>query len=346
MKEIIELLKKFQQGYEEKNLENVNPLMAELFLDRKDLLTLGTGTNEVCIGHAEVTELIRSDWDGGWGDFKIDIDGAKIDVDGDIAWFYADCTVKYSFKNADDKEFNRHNEFIQEIIKNKKGTSKQKLSTLNWFLGLHYHQRQSEERDYLWPSELSGMLVKENGVWKIATLHFSIPKSNYPDERLEDKSDYDYRIGVDLTKNKIATHKGNQANDKVLKLLKELEDQLIGDNEFGDLHFDSEQVLVFDVGQFSWLMAFGTIKKQMSEDEIFSHSLQEIESLLNLNISEENKLFEVKRSVAYALKEVASGTEFTWLVRLTAVVQKVRNGYVFRQKHFSYPFDWIFEGKY
>jgi len=344
MKEIIDVLEKFQLGYDERNLDNVDMLMAEVFSERQDLLTLGTSTGEVCIGREEVKRLIHDDWKG-WGDFKIDIESAKIFSDENAAWFYADCTVKYTFEDADDKEFKRYGDYIREIIDKEDATSKQKLSFLNWALGLHFHQRRSGKREHLWPSELSGMVVKENDSWKIATLHFALAKPNFPDERLEDPFE-DYQVYADKKRNKIISHKGNKADDKLQCLLKELESELANDNKLGGLHFDSEQVLVFDIGKYAWVMAFATIKKRMLEDEVFDYSVQEISDSLDSDLSPEDMLFSAKRSIAYALKEVASGTDFTWLIRLTAVVEKVENGYQFRQRHFSYPFEWIFEGKY
>jgi len=344
MKEIIDVLCRLQQGYDERDLENVEMFMAEVFSDRQDLLTLGTSTGEVCIGREEVKKLIYDDWKG-WGDFKINSDDASIYSDGGVAWFYADCTVKYEFEDANDKEFKRYNEYIREIVDQEDATSKQKLSFLNWALGLHYHQRRSSKREHLWPSELSGMVVKENDSWKIATLHFAMAKPNYPDERLEDPYE-DYQLYADNKRNKIISHKGNKADNELLNLLRELESELVNDDELGGLHFDSEQVLVFDTGKYAWIMAFATTKKRMTEDEVFDNSLEEISTLLNSASSPEDKLFSAKRSVAYALKEVASGTDFTWLIRLTAVVQKVKGGYEFRQRHFSYPFEWVFEGKY
>ena len=88
------------------------------------------------------------------------------------AWFYTNCTVKYSFQDADDAENKRYLDFIKSITENQNATSKQRLAFLNWALTIHFHERKPGKREYLWPSELSGMLVKENGVWKIVTLHF------------------------------------------------------------------------------------------------------------------------------------------------------------------------------
>ena len=344
-REIANVLTKLQKGYDEKKPENTSALMAEIFSDRPDLLTLGTGSWEVCLGRDEVMKLIHDDWDGGWGDFKIDIDRAKIEAKGNTAWFYANCTVKYSFQDADDGENKRYLDFIKSITENQNATSKQRLAFLNWALTIHFHERKPGKREYLWPSDLSGMLVKENGVWKIVTLHFAMEKPNYPDERLEELV-AGYREGHNHTKNKIFAHNGNKADDMLVHLLKELENDMADDNELGSLHFDYEQVLMFDAGQFVWVMALGTTEQSISEREIFDRSLQEIGKLIDADLPPEDRLLKVKRCIAYAIKETASGAGFTRPIRLTAIVEKSEKVYEFRHKHFSYPFYWVFEGKH
>jgi len=336
MIEIIDILKKFQTGYDEKNTQNITAFMDELFSDRQDLLTLGTNTWEVCLGSDEVTKLIHDDWNGSWGDFKIDMATVKIDVDGSVAWFYADCTLKYKFKDADEKAFERYNKQVREIIANENATPKQRLSFLNWVFGLHFHQRTPSEREYLWPSEFNGMLIQENDKWKIATLHFAAAKPSYPSVRFEDTVE-NYEAITDAMRKKMMAHNGNKADSELVDFLKETEKSL---------QFNSDQIAVFTAGHFSWVMALVTEKKSISEDEIFEKSLSEIEDVLNSNLSEEEKLFSSKRNIAYALKEVASGATYTWVVRLTAVVEKTENGYKVRNKHLSYPFPWLLEGIY
>ena len=68
---IIDVLRELQNGYNEKVPANAPCLMDKIFSSRQDLLGLGTGTGEICLGRDEIEELIRSDWDGGWGNFVI-----------------------------------------------------------------------------------------------------------------------------------------------------------------------------------------------------------------------------------------------------------------------------------
>jgi len=345
MKEITDVLMILQKGYEDKNPKYASTLFTKIFSNRQDLLILGTGSWEICLGRDEATKLIYDDWNGGWGDFKIDIDGAKIEVDGECAWFYADCTVKYSFQDSDDAEYKSYVDFVKSITDNQNATPKQKLAFLNWALGIHFHERKPGKRDYFWASELSGMLVKENDMWKISSLHFAITKPNYPDERFEEIVN-DYHEGYNHTKNRILSHNGNKVDDKLLHLLKRLENEMSDNSESHGLHFDPEQILMFDAGRFAWVMALGMEKQSISESEIFDRSLQEIEELLQIDLMPEDKLFQIKRNITYAIKEAASGTEYTWPIRLTAIVEKSEDDYRFRHKHFSYPFYWIFEGKH
>ena len=127
--------------------------------------------------------------------------------------------------------------------------------------------------------------------------------------------------------------------------MKQFENEQANDAKWDALCFDSKQILVFDTGRFVWIMALGVAKQTISEEEVFNKSLKEIETLFDSDLPPGDKLFQVKRNITYALKEVASGAEFTWPIRMTAVVEKAGDGYKFRHKHFSYPFNWVIEGK-
>ena len=333
MKEIIDILKKFQKGYDEKIPENAPALIANIFSDRQDL---GTGTGELCFNRDEVMELIRSDWDGGWGDFKIDIANAKIEVDGDIAWFFANCNLKYTFEDSAERD-EYTVEIIKDAIEKTTASPEQRLSFLSWCLALRCHHWREPKREHFWPSEISGMMVKENGGWKIAAIHFATDKPDYPDERFEQLTE-EYQSLYQWQKEKILTHNGENKPDKeLLDSLRRPEDGFI---------IDLEQVAVFGAGQFFWIMAFGVEEKEISEDEVMERAFEEISDTIVSDMPAQDKILAAKRSIGYALKEAANGAKFTWPIRLTAVVEKTDNGYKFRHKHFSYPFGWIIEGKF
>ena len=334
MNEIIDVLMKLQKGYDEKIPDNAPALMANIFSNRQDHLTFGTGTNELCFSRDEVMELIRSDWDGGWGDFKMDIPNAVIEVDGDVAWFFADCTVKYHYEDTQEN-YAYFAETAYEYATNEKATPKQRLSHINWVLGLRFHQRTDGKREYLLRAEFSGMLIKEGGSWKIVAMHFATPKPDYPDSRFED-TNRDYTSEYKSQKSKFDNYPQNVANDKIVELINGIE---------SSLSFERQQVRVLEYGDFMWVMTVGVQKKVISEDEVLNGSLQDIKRLHESDLPSDEMLYLMKRSTMYALKEISSGSEFTWQVRVSAIVEKKKDGYVIRHKHLSYPCDWIIEGK-
>lgn len=81
---IIEQLEKFQAGYTARDLDQVDPFIADLF-SQENLLVLGTMPDEIYSGQREVSKLIYSDWNA-WGDVVFLIDSAHISSAGNVAW--------------------------------------------------------------------------------------------------------------------------------------------------------------------------------------------------------------------------------------------------------------------
>ncbi len=87
--EIIATMEKFQKGYDERNLNQVDRFVEELFVNEDDLIIIGTGDGEHCKGVEEVRELIQIDWEY-WGNFKLDLENAVISNHGEVAWVVCD----------------------------------------------------------------------------------------------------------------------------------------------------------------------------------------------------------------------------------------------------------------
>ncbi len=82
--EIVEQLRKFQDGYTNRDTSQVNVFMDQLF-SQDNLLLLGTMPQEILIGQAKAARLIFSDWKS-WGDCTFLIDDAYISTEGKVAW--------------------------------------------------------------------------------------------------------------------------------------------------------------------------------------------------------------------------------------------------------------------
>jgi len=381
--EVREVLRQFQNGYTKRDIKNIDYFVEELFIISDDTYILGTGTGELFLGIEQVKTLLKNDWEY-WGDVNIDLENIHIDIENEVAWFAAAGTVKYTFQDTVERYDNYLN-FIKNKTKESELTARQKVALINWVLALTYHQRLDKQREYLWALRLSGVLLKDNGKWKFAQLHFSIPKSNFPDERFENSNEF---IISYENQNAIADkylNSKSQIDIEIKSLFESLETELFGqhdiskeliskyftidsapyiigaDNkwyigadqikEFFDinsgttLELDIEHAIVSKQSRITWVTVCGLLKGSLTEEELYERVLDDIDNLSQANVSSKDKLFAIHRSVSYALKESASGENFTCPIRLTAVVKNHMGRPVFQNIHFSFPCYWIFEGK-
>lgn len=91
--EIIEQLKKFQNGYTLRDASQLTAFMGQLF-SQENILVLGTMPSEILIGQNKVSRLVLSDWKS-WGDCTFLMDNAYISSAGSVAWISTIGYVKF-----------------------------------------------------------------------------------------------------------------------------------------------------------------------------------------------------------------------------------------------------------
>lgn len=62
------------------------------------------------------------------------------------------------------------------------------------------------------------------------------------------------------------------------------------------------------------------MKQNLTEDELPLRILNELGNLFQSELTSEEKLFAIHRSIVYVLKESATGADYTYPIRLTAVI--------------------------
>jgi len=91
--EIVEQLHRFQDGYTERDISQLDPFMKDLFsLD--NILILGTMPQEILRNFERATVLVSSDWRT-WGDCTFLMDTAHISSSGNVAWVSTIGYVKF-----------------------------------------------------------------------------------------------------------------------------------------------------------------------------------------------------------------------------------------------------------
>ena len=91
--EIVDQLKRFQDGYSKRDTKNIDSFMESLY-SRENILILGTMPGEIYSGHHNAARLVSTDWES-WGDCKFEIDSANISSSGNTAWIATRGFVKF-----------------------------------------------------------------------------------------------------------------------------------------------------------------------------------------------------------------------------------------------------------
>ncbi|MCM1989170.1 nuclear transport factor 2 family protein [Oceanirhabdus seepicola] len=184
--DIKDVLRRFQEGYTNRNVDNLDNYMNDLFINDDRIITVGTSRSEWCFGLNELRELLESDWKF-WGDIVVDSENSKINSKDSTAWFLADCTLTWDTPEDFDEwcedlvadYFEKEGRYINYKLMSKLAMMNLKLACLidssHGKKGLNVPL----------PVRLSGGLIKKNDKWFINKLHFSTPMSSYPEWRID-----------------------------------------------------------------------------------------------------------------------------------------------------------------
>jgi hypothetical protein len=186
--ELMEILNIFQAGYIKRDVNNIDNFMDAMFDKNENVVIVGTGAGEWCIGYEEAKEIFLSDWEY-WGDLRINPSEASIIPIGDTAIIYTTGTIKYSFKSVEDT-YSRYlggiKKYFDGVSYNSNKPDKLKLAEINWTLCHLLSQRDGGEREYLWDLRISFVLIKKEARWIIRQMQFSLPTVGYlPDVRID-----------------------------------------------------------------------------------------------------------------------------------------------------------------
>lgn len=184
VKEIRNLLKKFQDGYRKRDLSLLDDFML-LFVEDEELEVIGTdaiepGEGEWCLGWNSVYGLVAGDWQG-WGNLTIDIPRARIHVWGDVGWLATTGLVTKIIPTEEGYQDFLNN--VEELVDSIAFSQQQKALRIaalsnDLLLGLPLGER------FVWPLRFTAVVVKEDGEWLFHQMQFSFGATRAPDERI------------------------------------------------------------------------------------------------------------------------------------------------------------------
>ena len=178
------VLQQFQDGYTQRDVTTVDEFM-QLFADDAGLEVIGTngvkpGVDEWYLDKVGARELVKGDWEG-WGDVRLDVDGAHIQARGEVAWLATSATVSMTI--GAEKNYQGYLQRIKDLIdQDGPSTEIKLLDILRGGSNTLYELRRGEQ--FVWPLRFTAVLVRQVGAWRFQQMQFSFHTTRFPDERI------------------------------------------------------------------------------------------------------------------------------------------------------------------
>ena len=175
LSDVRSVLQKFRDGYTARDIARLDDFM-QLFVQDNSIELIGIGAskraaNEWFEGLSRIREIVENDWTY-WGDVRLDVEGAKITIQGDAAWLSTTGSVTQT--KTFDKAIQFHLDDMKAIFDREELSTDEKLMEAT-----HYGMRRLRERSkglgYSWPFTFTATLVKDGDEWRFHTIHWSMP---------------------------------------------------------------------------------------------------------------------------------------------------------------------------
>jgi len=181
--EIRSLLQTFQDGYTSRDITQLDAFM-NLFTHNAEVIGtngIRPGVDEWYTSRDAARELVEGDWDA-WGDLRLDVASASIQVHGSVGWIAASGTVSQTIGAENYATFL---EFIQEFMETSNLSAEQQLHyILRGGTNTLYELRRGEK--FVWALRFTAVVVREVAAWKFTQVNFSYPTIYFPDVRITD----------------------------------------------------------------------------------------------------------------------------------------------------------------
>ena len=175
VKEVRDVLQRFQDGYTTRDLSKLDEFMGLFFpSDDVELIGIGASTRggyEWFQGLKQIREIIESDWTY-WGDVVIDVEGAKITVQGDVAWLSTSGSLAQTASL--DKALPFYLKQMKELLEDESAAPETRLMEATHF-GLRRLREKHKGEGYRWPFVLTAVLVHTEGDWRFHQVQFAMP---------------------------------------------------------------------------------------------------------------------------------------------------------------------------
>jgi len=168
-------LQKFQDGYSARDIARLDEFM-RLFVKSEAVEMIGIGASkhgakEWYEGFDRVREFIGDDWRY-WGDVRLDVEGAKITIHGDIAWLSTTGTVTRT--QSIDSAIEFHLQDMKAFIDREDLSADEKLMEATYY-GMRRLRERAKGIGYSRTLIFTAVLVRVDAEWCFHTQHWAMP---------------------------------------------------------------------------------------------------------------------------------------------------------------------------
>jgi hypothetical protein len=174
----------FQDGYTQRSSASLDTFM-NLFVADASLEVVGTSaiaraTDEWCVGPPMTRALIEADWQY-WGDLRLDVAGATIHIQGEVAWLATTGTLNQTLPLK--QRLSNITSYLQGITDRQAELDVERELLLVILGSASTLASIRDGEHYVWPLRFTAVLVRQQS-WQFHQIHFSYPTIHDPDVRI------------------------------------------------------------------------------------------------------------------------------------------------------------------
>jgi len=372
--QILNLLHAFQAGYDKKDKNDADLFMKKLFVESDDISILGTSLGELCLGYEKCKKLFTDDWEY-WSFERLELNALEIKEFGDIVLVYVPAYFSFTFKS--DQNYEGYIDDLKEQL-TKSENLEQTFGDINWIISHFLHQRACRDRKYLNDLKVCFICIKTNDGYKIKQIQFSVPE-DYSDPRLVDPwINGAYEKEKEILQSKKTTDSSVQdsfknfssnliqqdldlfieqyfqeedllvvnVDDYIARDIKQLKDLLIAQRKnWQNLEINFSAAYIEKEAEYAYFITNGVAKNIISKETYLNNSKEKVLEICNLEISDNEKLFFVRKEIATAFRDTTVSDKYDWPLRVHVLMKKTENRWLIHYLQFSYPFYYILENK-
>jgi ketosteroid isomerase-like protein len=173
--EVRAVLELFRDGYRARDVSRLDDFM-DLFVASDDAEMIGIGAGrrggeEWFEGRAAVRQIVESDWTY-WGDVNLDLDTARITVEGAVSWVSLEASLIQT--SAHDEAMPHYLEEMTRLLADESTDVSGRMMEATHF-GLARLRERHLGPGYEWRLVITAVLGHGADGWRFHTLHWSTP---------------------------------------------------------------------------------------------------------------------------------------------------------------------------